>query len=72
MVDVTINNDMAERNTQLLKAYASCPYAKCLGLMVKEFVKSHDLVDPRDGLLSSYAYNNTHAYNDVEELNKML
>ena len=55
-VDLTINNDIAFRNTMLLAAYASMPYVRELGLLIKRCTKGRSLIDPKMGYLSSYAF----------------
>ena len=57
-VDVGLNNVLAQRNTALLRAYASLDAVnvRCLGYMVKSWAKARDLNDPVTGTLSSYAW----------------
>jgi len=57
-VDIGLNNVLAQRNTALLRAYASLDAVnvRCLGYMVKSWAKARDLNDPVTGTLSSYAW----------------
>lgn len=56
-VDVCVNNMLAIRNTQLLKAYADLDERfRYLCMLVKMWAKRRDLNDAYNGTLSSYAY----------------
>lgn len=56
-VDVCVNNILAVKNTQLLKAYADLDERfRYLCMLVKMWAKRRDLNDAYNGTLSSYAY----------------
>ncbi|CAN8063483.1 unnamed protein product [Agarophyton chilense] len=56
-VDVCVNNILAVRNTELLKAYVELdPRFRYLCVLVKHWAKKRDLNDAYNGTLSSYAY----------------
>ncbi|CAD7936348.1 unnamed protein product [Amoebophrya sp. A120] len=56
-LDFTVNNEMAVRNTSLLKRYSGNPYCRALAILVKSWTKANNLVGVQSGFLSSYAYN---------------
>lgn len=56
-VDVCVNNMLAVRNTELLKAYVNLDERfRYLCMLVKLWAKRRDLNDAYNGTLSSYAY----------------
>lgn len=56
-VDVCVNNILAVRNTELIKAYVDLdPRFRYLCILVKHWAKKRDLNDAYHGTLSSYAY----------------
>jgi predicted nucleotidyltransferase len=57
-VDIGLNNVLAQRNTALLRAYATLDpvNVRCLGYVIKSWAKARDLNDPVTGTLSSYAW----------------
>ncbi|KAI0565001.1 PAP/25A associated domain family protein [Gracilaria domingensis] len=56
-VDVCVNNTLAVRNTELLKAYVDLdPRFRYVCILVKHWAKRRDLNDAYHGTLSSYAY----------------
>ena len=55
--DVCINNELALRNTQLLKAYSQIDErVRLIAYVVKTWSKRRRINEPSDGTLSSYAY----------------
>jgi hypothetical protein len=56
-VDITINNVLPLRNTELLRAYASIdPRLKHLIFIIKHWAKRRGIADAYHGTLSSYAW----------------
>eukprot|EP00392_Amoebophrya_sp_AT5.2_P007485 g7500.t1 len=56
-IEITVNNFLGVRNSELLEQYFTCPIALNLALRVKRWAKTQNLVrDQWNGLLSSYAY----------------
>eukprot|EP00178_Gracilaria_changii_P003493 TRINITY_DN1517_c0_g1_i1.p2 TRINITY_DN1517_c0_g1~~TRINITY_DN1517_c0_g1_i1.p2 ORF type:complete len:1025 (+),score=145.03 TRINITY_DN1517_c0_g1_i1:166-3075(+) len=56
-VDVCVNNILAVRNTELLKAYVDLDHRfRYVCILVKHWAKKRDLNDAYHGTLSSYAY----------------
>lgn len=56
-VDVCVNNTLAVRNTELIKAYVDLdPRFRYVCILVKRWAKKRDLNDAYHGTLSSYAY----------------
>eukprot|EP00392_Amoebophrya_sp_AT5.2_P007719 g7734.t1 len=56
-MEITVNNNFAVMNSNLLQQYMTCPLARDLALRVKAWAKDRGLIrDAKNGLLSSFAY----------------